>query len=90
MAARAEPMAKVRAMVALTLTPMSWAAPLSSDTASMARPDLEYFIKVISPAMMIRQATTVTMVSPEITSLPSISFRAGMVTTEVKDLVFAP
>jgi len=35
-AANAEPMAKVSEIVPLTLTPISWAAPRSSDTASMA------------------------------------------------------
>ena len=40
MAARAEPMAKVIAMVLLTLTPIRTAASLSSDTATMARPVL--------------------------------------------------
>ena len=40
MAARAEPMAKVREMVRFTLMPMSWAAPLSSEQARMALPIL--------------------------------------------------
>ena len=35
-AASAEPMAKVSEIVPLTLTPINWAAPRSSDTASMA------------------------------------------------------
>ena len=39
-AASAEPMAKVREMVWLTLMPISWAAPLSSEHALMALPIL--------------------------------------------------
>ena len=45
-------------MVALTLMPISWAAPLSSEQARMALPSLVLLIKVVRAAMMIRQATT--------------------------------
>ena len=48
-AASPEPMAKVREIVALTLTPMSCAASLSSDTASIACPAF-----VFSPRMPAR------------------------------------
>jgi hypothetical protein len=56
-------MAKVRLMVRLTLMPMSWAAPLSSEQARMALPVLLQLVKVVSAAMM---TTHMTMVSSEI------------------------
>ena len=59
MAARAEPMAKVTEMVALTLMPMSWAAPLSSEQARMALPILVLLMKVVSASMMTTQAAMV-------------------------------
>ena len=84
MAARAEPIAKVREMVPFTLIPISCAAPLSSETASIACPTFVLLTKKVSLAIMI------TIVSPEIEICPSASLMAGTVTTEVKDLVFAP
>ena len=45
-------MAKVMEMVALTLMPMSWAAPLSSDTARMALPILVLLVNSVRPTMM--------------------------------------
>ena len=59
MAARAEPMAKVAEMVELTLMPMSWAAPLSSEQARMALPILDLLTKVVSASMMTTQAAMV-------------------------------
>ena len=63
MAARAEPMAKVMEMVALTSMPMSWAAALSSDTARMALPILVRLVNRVRPTMMTRQAAIATMVT---------------------------
>ena len=60
-AARAEPMAKVMEMVEFTLMPMSWAAPLSSDTARMALPILVLEVKKVRASMMTTQARTVTI-----------------------------
>ena len=59
MAARAEPMAKVIEMVALTLMPISWAAPRSSEQARMALPILLFPVKAVSPSMMTTQAVMV-------------------------------
>ena len=59
MAARAEPMANVAEMVELTLMPMSWAAPLSSEQARMALPILDLLTKVVSASMMTMQAAMV-------------------------------
>ena len=65
MAASAEPMAKVRVMVWLTLMPISSAAPRSSDTARMALPRLVWPVKSVRPTMMSMLASMVTMVVPE-------------------------
>ena len=62
MAARAEPMAKVRAMVPLTLMPMSSAAPRSSETACMACPGFVRFTKSIRAIIITMLARMVTMV----------------------------
>ena len=61
MAARAEPMAKVREMVRLTLMPMSWAAPLSSEQARMALPIRVLPVKSVSATMITTQQATVRM-----------------------------
>ena len=61
MAARAEPMAKVIEMVALTLMPMSCAAPLSSEQARMALPILLMLVKAVRATMITRHTTTVKM-----------------------------
>ena len=58
-AASAEPMAKVREMVWLTLMPISWAAPLSSEHALMALPILLLPVKSVRAAMMTRHNSTV-------------------------------
>ena len=58
-AARAEPMAKVREMVRLTLMPMSWAAPLSSEQARMALPIRVRPVKRVRATMMTTQQTMV-------------------------------
>ena len=70
MAARAEPMAKVMEMVALTLMPMSWAAALSSEQARMALPILVRPVNHTRAAMMTTQASTVTMEAMVIFSSP--------------------
>ncbi len=88
-AARAEPMAKVRAIVPFTLIPMSCAAPLSSETASMACPAFVFLIKSVNPVIIIMQAAIVTIVSPEIISCPSASETVGIVTTDLKDFGLA-
>ena len=61
-------MAKVSEMVALTLTPISWAAPRSSDTACMAWPADVWLTNQISATMMMTQAMMVTTVSAEMVS----------------------
>ena len=63
MAARPEPMAKVREMVPLTLMPMSWAAPLSSEQARMALPILVLLVNHTRAIMMMIQTTMVTKVT---------------------------
>ncbi len=65
MAARADPIAKVMEMVRFTLMPMSWAAALSSEQARIALPILVLPVNHLSPAMMTRQATTVTIPTAE-------------------------
>ena len=77
-------------MVPFTFTPIRVAAPRSSDTASMAWPAFVLLIKVVSPIMITIQETIVTRVSPVTVMAPSANFRAGIVTTEVKDFVSAP
>ena len=52
-------MAKVSEMVALTLMPMSWAAPLSSEQARMALPSLVRLVKRVSRTMMTIHAPMV-------------------------------
>ena len=73
----------------LTFTPISCAAPLSSDTASMACPGF-VFINIVRIIIITRHVTIVTIVSPEIISLPPARFSAGTFTTDVKDFGFAP
>lgn len=63
MAARPEPMAKVREMVPLTLMPMSWAAPLSSEQARMVLPILVLLVNHTRAIMMMIQTTMVTKVT---------------------------
>ena len=50
-------MAKVVEMVALTLMPMSCAAPLSSEQARMALPILVLLVKKVRASMMTMQMT---------------------------------
>ena len=71
MAAKAEPMAKVMEMVRLTLIPMSWAAPLSSDTARMALPILVLPVNRVRHSIMTTQATMVTRVTWEMVRGPT-------------------
>ena len=54
-------MAKTIEMVVLTLMPMSWAAPLSSEQARMALPILVREVNSVRPTMTTTQASTVTM-----------------------------
>ncbi len=61
-------MAKVMEMVALTLMPISSAAPRSSDTARMALPILVLLVNWVRAIMMTMFASTVTMVSLEMRS----------------------
>ena len=57
-------MAKVMEIVELTLMPISWAAPLSSEQARMALPILVKPVNQVSAIMMTMLASTVTMVVP--------------------------
>ena len=63
MAARPEPMAKVREMVPLTLMPISCAAPLSSEQARMALPILVLPVNQTKAIIMTTQARMVTSVT---------------------------
>ena len=63
MAAKAEPMANVTEMVELTLMPMSWAAPLSSEQARIALPILVLPVNRVRASMIIRHVTMVVMVT---------------------------
>ena len=78
-------MAKVSEIVALTLTPISWAAPRSSDTANMAWPAGVLLTNQISTTMMTMQAMMVTTVSAEMVSCPPNRLMGlSPETTEVK------
>ena len=90
MAASAEPMAKVMEMVALTLMPISSAAPLSSDTARMALPILVLPVNSVSAIMMTMLARTVVNASLVMTSLPPNRRRLPKFTTEAKLLGLEP
>ena len=90
MAARPEPMAKVTEMVVFTLMPMRPAAPLSSETARMAVPILVLVVNSVSTIMMRMQAATVTMVTPEMISLPPKSWTDQFPTMEEKVLGLEP
>ena len=70
-------MAKVREMVELTLTPMSCAAPLSSETACIAVPGFVNCINSVRPIMIITVTTIVMIVTPE-TVRPSVTCQSGM------------
>ena len=54
----------------MTFTPISSAAPLSSDTALMARPALVLLIKSVSRIMEMVVTIRVTIVSPETCTPP--------------------
>ena len=84
MAASAEPMAKVMEMVKFTSTPISCAAPLSSETARMALPIFVREVNIVSATMMMMQHSTVTMASSEISSAPSKRRMEPMFTSELK------
>ena len=86
MAARAEPMAKVREMVRFTLMPMSCAASRSSDTARIALPVRVLPVNRVRPTTTRIQAATVSRTSPVITSLPPAREMGFMVTMLVKFL----
>ena len=58
MPASAEPMAKVKEIVRFRLMPMSWAAPISSETARMALPSLVFWTMSVRAAI----ATIVTRI----------------------------
>lgn len=80
---RARTMAKVMEIVLFTLIPIRVAAPVSSDTANMAWPILVLLIKAVSPTMITIQVMIVTMVTAEMVSLPSASFKFGRLIIEV-------
>ena len=77
-------------MVEFTLIPMSCAAPLSSDTARMAVPVLVFVVNSVSAVIMTIQARTVTIVTPDMVSCPSKSFKDQFPTTEEKVLGLEP
>ena len=54
--ARAEPIANVIVMIKFTLMPISCAAPLSSDTAIIARPTRVYFTNRVKAAITTMDA----------------------------------
>ncbi len=83
-------MAKVTVMVRFTSIPIKVAAPLSSETASMACPILVLLINVVSTTMITIQEIMVTMVTLEMESFPSASFKAGSFTTDSNCLEFDP
>ena len=89
-AARAEPIANVSMMVLFTLMPISAAAPLSSDAASIACPCFVLFINSCKTMRITILTTIVTIVTPWILSCPSKSVIPSHLTTEVKDLMSAP
>ena len=89
-AASAEPMANVRAIVPFTLMPISCAAPLSSETASMACPALDFRINKVRAVIITIQERMVTTASPVMVSSPPASTMAGMERTAGKEIVFAP
>ena len=84
MAARPEPMAKVREMVVLTLIPIRPAAALSSETARIAVPIFVLLVKSVRQIMIRMQARIVTIVTPETISCPSKSFKVQLPVTEEK------
>ena len=89
-AARALPMAKVSEMVALTLMPISCAAPLSSETASIARPRRVRLMNSVSAAMITTETPMVTRASPVITSRPPANCSGSMLTIDEKDMGVEP
>ena len=89
-AASAEPMAKVRAIVPFTLIPISCAAPLSSDTARIACPGFVFCTKVTRAIMITIHTAMVTIVTPEILSSPSARVIPFHVITELNVCGFAP
>ena len=62
MPASAEPTAKVKEMVLLTLTPISRAASISSETARMALPSLVRWTSRVSTIIEMTMAARVRMV----------------------------
>ena len=77
-------------MVPLTLIPISVAAPLSSETASIAWPIFVLLMKEVSATITTTQVRMVIMVTAEIESAPPASFKVGRFTTEVNCLVLEP
>ena len=82
-------MAKVMEMVRLTLMPMSWAAPRSSEQARMALPILVFEVKSVRATMMTTHTPTVTSITPETFRRPRNSGTSKS-TREVKFLGVAP
>ena len=78
MAASALPMAKVMEMVLFTLMPISWDAPISSDTARMALPVLVKRTKADRPNISTMESPSVTSVSRFTVRPPSDSERVEM------------
>ena len=57
---------------------MSWAAPMSSDTARMALPIFVRFTSTVSSAMLTMATARVTRVVREIFRLPRLKLTVGM------------
>ena len=70
--------------------PISCAASLSSDTASIARPLFVLFMKSERPITISIETTIATIASPVMTTCPSKSDILGTFTTEVKLTGFSP
>ena len=69
---------------------MSCAAPLSSETASIACPAFDFLINNVRTTMMMIHEMIVAIVSPAMVSLPPANTNAGIGTTDEKDFVLAP
>ena len=77
-AASAEPMAKVRVMVRLTLMPMRDAAFLSSDTARIALPSLVLLMKKLSTTMISAVISRVRTEMPSTVTPPIVKLESSM------------
>ena len=70
--------------------PINCAAPLSSETASIACPALDFLINNVSPIIITIQQAIVTIASPVTVRAPPASANAGTGTMDANEIVFAP